>query len=86
MANNEFRDLSTEDLQYELESASLKYRKLKFDHSTIGLQNPLELREVRRDIARINTELRSREITAMSDEELADRSNKRRRRRRERKS
>lgn len=78
---NEFKDLNTEDLQYELESATLKYQKLKFDHSTIGLQNPLELREVRRDIARIKTELRAREIGAMSDEELANRSKKRNRRR-----
>lgn len=78
---NEFKDLNTEDLQYELESATLKYQKLKFDHSTIGLQNPLELREVRRDIARIKTELRTREIAAMSDEELANRSKKRNRRR-----
>ena len=86
MAKNEFKELSTEDLQYELESASDKYQKLKFDNVTLGLENPLQLVEVRRDIARIKTELRGREISAMNVEELASRSKIRRRRRLERKA
>lgn len=81
---NEFKDLSTEDLKYELESAEVKNQKIKFDHTTLGLENPLLLVEVRRDIARIKTELRSREIDAMTEEQLANRSNIRTRRRRER--
>ncbi|MGB0861858.1 MAG: 50S ribosomal protein L29 [Saprospiraceae bacterium] len=84
MANNEFKELGTEDLQYELESAKAKYQKLKFDHTTLGLENPQVLVEVRRDIARIKTELRSREIVAMNAEELANRSKIRNRRREER--
>lgn len=83
---NEFKELSNEDLQYELESARLKYRKLKFDHATMGLENPKVLVEVRRDIARINTEIRGREITAMSETELENRSKIRNRRRKERRS
>lgn len=71
---NEFRALSTEDLKYELDSASLKYKKMKFDHTTTGLANPQTLVEVRRDIARIKTELRGREIAEMSEEQLANRS------------
>ena len=77
---NEFRGLSTEDLKYELDSASLKYKKMKFDHTTTGLANPQTLVEVRRDIARIKTELRGREIAAMDEEQLANRSKMRYRR------
>ena len=78
---NEFRGLPTEDLKYELESASLKYKKMKFDHTTTGLANPQTLVEVRRDIARIKTELRGREIAEMNEEQLANRSKMRKRRR-----
>ena len=81
---NEFRDLSTDDLQYELESATIKYKKMKFDHATTGLPNPQLLVEVRRDIARIKTELRGREVAEMNEEQLANRSKIRRRRRKER--
>jgi large subunit ribosomal protein L29 len=81
---NEFKGLSTDDLKYELESAALKYKKMKFDHVTAGLPNPQELVEVRRDVARIKTELRGREIAEMSVEQLANRSKIRNRRRKER--
>jgi large subunit ribosomal protein L29 len=47
---------------------------MKFDHASKGLENPLELKTLRRDIARLSTEIRSREISAMTKEELAGRS------------
>lgn len=78
---NEFKDYSTEDLQYELESAEVKSQKLRFDHTTLGLENPKVLTEVRRDIARIKTELRGREIAAMDADQLANRTKIRNRRR-----
>jgi large subunit ribosomal protein L29 len=53
---------------------------MKFDHTTTGLANPQTLVEVRRDIARIKTELRGREIAAMDEEQLANRSKMRYRR------
>jgi len=46
-----------------------------------GLDNPVSLREFRRDIARLRTEVRSRELKNMSEEQLANRSKIRRRRR-----
>ena len=78
--NAEFVELSSDDLQFELQSAQAKLSKLRFDHSATGLENPLVLVEVRRDIARIKTELRKREIAAMGAEELAGRSKIRARR------
>ncbi|MBK8557875.1 MAG: 50S ribosomal protein L29 [Lewinellaceae bacterium] len=58
-------------------------QQMKFDHTVKGLPNPLELREKRREIARIRTEVRRREMAAMSADELAMRSKIRERRRRQ---
>ena len=53
---------------------------MKFEHAIKGLENPLVLREVKSDIARLQTEIRRREIAAMSPEQLARRTKIRARR------
>ena len=77
----ELQDYSDNDLANELKETEVQYQKLKFDHSIKGLDNPLTLREVRRDIARLKSETRRRELAKMSDEEIANRSRIRLRRR-----
>ena len=71
------------DMQAELASMTNEYQTMKFDHAVKGLPNPLELREVRRNIARIHTEARRRELAAMTPEQLELRSKLRSRRRRQ---
>ncbi|MCB0629846.1 MAG: 50S ribosomal protein L29 [Saprospiraceae bacterium] len=77
----ELQDFSDADLKSELEATEVQFQKLKFDHAVKGLDNPLTIREVRRDIARLQTEIRRRELATMSEEELAKRSRIRNRRR-----
>ena len=77
----ELQEFTDDELRNELKETQTQYQKLQFDHTLRGLENPLALREVRRDIARLNTEVRKREITAMSDEDLALRTKKVARRR-----
>lgn len=77
----ELKEFSDTDLQGELEATQAQYQKLQFDHAVKGLENPLVLREVRRDIARLQTELRRRQVANMSEEQLAKRSKIRNRRR-----
>ncbi len=77
----ELKEFSNEDLVAELNETEVQYQKLKFDHAIKGLDNPLVLREVRRDVARLKTEMRRRELTEMSEAELANRSKIRARRR-----
>lgn len=77
----ELQEFSSEDLVAELSATQTQYQKLNFDHAIKGLDNPLVLKEVRRDIARIKTEIRKREIVEMSAEELENRSRIRHRRR-----
>ncbi|MBX2891851.1 MAG: 50S ribosomal protein L29 [Saprospiraceae bacterium] len=76
-------EMSDADLQSQLASLEREYQQMKFDHAVKGLANPMELREMRRDIARILTEGRSRELAAMSPAELEMRSKLRARRRRQ---
>lgn len=76
MASNKFLELqamSTEDLEAQLAEAQVSLQKMKFDHTVNGIANPLELRSSRRDIARIKTELRRRELADAPAEELAKR-------------
>lgn len=77
----ELQEYSDADLASELELTEKRYQKQKFDHGINGLENPLVLREVRRDIARIKSEMRRRELAQMSEAELAMRSKIRARRR-----
>jgi large subunit ribosomal protein L29 len=83
MANKkslEYKDFSNEDLKNELVNKENEYKNLRFDHAVTGLENPLLLRELRKEIARLNTEIRSREMAEMTAEDLANRSKIRRRR------
>ncbi len=76
----ELQEYSAEELVNELNQTINQYQKVKFDHAIRGLDNPLVLREVRRDIARINMEIRRRELEAMTPEQLSARTKIRRRR------
>jgi len=77
----ELQDFTDEELQQELVEAQNEYVSLKFDHSVAGLENPMILRSLRRDIARLKTEIRRRELEKMTPEELAKREKIRFRRR-----
>ena len=77
-------EMTDADLQSKLASLEHEYQQMKFDHAVKGLGNPLELREVRREIARILTEGRSRELATLTPEQLELRPKLRSRRRRQR--
>ena len=50
--------LNETDLQARLEEEKLRLKKLEFAHAISPLENPMTLRGVRRDIARVQTELK----------------------------
>lgn len=77
MATKKFAELqkfSEEELKTELKESLNEYSKLKFDHKITGLENPLSIRNLRRDIARLNTEMRKRQMSGMSEEAIGKRS------------
>ncbi len=77
----ELQEFTIDELKNELTQTEVQYQKLQFDHTLKGLENPLALREVRKDIARMRTELRRRKIADLTPEQLSNRSKIRARRR-----
>ena len=62
MKINKIREMSSPDLEKELGELKSELFKLRFSLKTNGLDNPMKIKEVRKDIARVKTELRKRDI------------------------
>ncbi|MGB9791412.1 MAG: 50S ribosomal protein L29 [Thermacetogeniaceae bacterium] len=58
----ELRELSDEELKQKLVDLKDELFRLRFQLATGQLENPMRIREVRRDYARAKTILREREI------------------------
>jgi large subunit ribosomal protein L29 len=61
MKKKELKGLSKDQLQQKLTEMTGILAKMKFSHGVTNLENPLQLRTLRREIARINTYLSSAE-------------------------
>ena len=64
----EIRDLGEVELMEKLESLKEELFNLRFQLATGQLDNPMRIKQVRHEIARILTVLREREIEAELDE------------------
>lgn len=62
MKINKIREMSSPDLEKELGELKTELFKLKFSLATNGLENPMKIKEVKKDIAKINTVLTERKI------------------------
>ena len=62
MKTKEIKELETKDLTERVEAEVAKYNQMKLNHSITPLENPSQIKAVRRDIARMKTELRQREL------------------------
>ena len=62
MKINKVREMSSPDLEKELGELKTELFKLKFSLATNGLENPMKIKEVKKDIARINTVLTQRKL------------------------
>ena len=67
MKASEVRELSTDDLNEKLSEARAELFNLRFHMATSQLDNTARVKTVKKDIARICTELRAREINAAAD-------------------
>ena len=56
------REMSTPDLNDRLEQAREQLVKMRLNHAVSPLDNPNQIRETRKNIARYLTELRRREL------------------------
>ena len=64
MKASEIRELSSDDLQAKLKEARAELFNLRFQMATSQLDNTACVKQVKKDIARILTEMRARELSA----------------------
>jgi large subunit ribosomal protein L29 len=62
MKQSEIKELATKDLQENLGTLKKSYTDLKMAHAISPLENPIELRALRKSVARIATELTKRDV------------------------
>ena len=62
MKIKELKELDAKELAERLETEVAKYTQMKLNHAITPLENPSQIKAARRDIARMKTELRQREL------------------------
>ena len=62
MKINKNKEMSSPDLEKEIAELKTELFKLRFSLATNGLDNPMRIKQVKKDIARAKTVLREREI------------------------
>jgi len=67
MKNSEILELSTEELVARISEERAQLTKLKFAHAVSAIENPSRITKVRKDIARLNTEIVKRKAAAASN-------------------
>ncbi len=67
MKSTEIKELTAEELQERLESEESMMVRLKMNHAVSPLDNPNKIVETRKNIARLKTEVRARQIQTQSE-------------------
>ena len=63
MRADEIREMSNDDIEKRVKELEEEQFRLKFRSATEPLEDPLRLRVVRRDLARLKTVLREKQVT-----------------------
>lgn len=62
MKGKEIRELTSQELTQKLDNLKSELFNLRFQLATGQLENPMRIRQVRKDIARVKTIMREREL------------------------
>lgn len=62
MKLSDLRKKSKEELEIEVKELKSELFKLRFQHATNQLENPLKIKEVKRNIARVKTLIKEKEL------------------------
>jgi large subunit ribosomal protein L29 len=57
---NSLKDVNPKDLQARIQEDELRLKKLEFAHAISPLENPMSIRDLRKDLARLKTELKKK--------------------------
>ena len=60
--NKSLKELNENDLKARIQEDELRLKKLEFAHAISPLENPMSIRALRRDVARLKTELKNRAL------------------------
>ena len=60
--NKSLKELNETDLKARIQEDELRLKKLEFAHAISPLENPQSIRSLRRDVARLKTELKKKEL------------------------
>ena len=60
--NKSISELGKEDLKARIGEEELRFKKLTFAHVITPLENPMSIRSLRKDLARLKTELKKKEL------------------------
>ena len=63
----EFRKLSTEDLNKKIKENKEELFNLRFQQATGNLEKPVRLRELRKEVAKMKTTIRERELEGVNE-------------------
>ena len=66
MKASEIRELSVEELELKIKELKEELFQLRFQHAINQLDNPMRLKAGKKDIARIKTVLRQRELESVN--------------------
>ena len=61
MKKADIKNLSAGDIQNKLAEAKAQFSKMKIAHKISPLENPIQIRDLRKTIARLNTELTNKQ-------------------------
>lgn len=64
MKASELREFTSEELEHKLDEFKNELFNLRFQLATGQLENPMRIKEVKKNIARVKTILRERELSA----------------------
>ena len=67
MKNSEIKELTTRELEERIDTEKTHLTRLKLNHAVSPLDNPLKIKEARKNVARMKTELRKRELNENSN-------------------
>ncbi len=62
--NKSLKEFSEADLQARVAEDTVRLKKIEFAHAISPLENPMSIRNLRKDIARAKTELKKRTLQA----------------------
>ena len=62
MKTSEIKELTTAEIKEKLENGKEELVRMCLNHSVNPLDNPMKIRYARRNIARLSTEIRKRQI------------------------